>query len=409
MDTTFTDKYFKLWMWVLPISSISLFPAIHATTPAYILALFSLAFVFLLNKTEKAGYAKDFVHIFYVFFLINGFAQFGLLFSNIDFMNASLIDYHDRTTVLFRSSMFTQSIYFLATIATFLYVKHFYNEKWNKYIFTGAIFLCAYGLYEFVYFLLFHQHGDFLSNRVIDGKLASIFAVTSFAGQTVMRLKSLTGEPSMAAFTLIPFWIYAIHLKKKKTHLFILLCLLLTFSGTATLGIIIYAVSRLFIFMPKLKYYIFFLPTALLLYFLNFEWINTNFLDSLFGKMQLSDASGVARFSIFSSNMDFFGSLNVYHKLFGVGFGYTRSTDYFSTVLTSNGVIGLIILSILFLYPVVKLKNTYENVGLKCIITVTFVLMMVSVPEIYYLSTWLFLGIAYNQLRAEKALFYFKS
>lgn len=407
MKSNSQDNYFKLWALVLPIASICVVPSNQGTTPGYILAFLSIPFVLLFSGAmEKRRYIRDYFIFIIVFVGLVFTSQFILVFSpTVDFRGAYLIDYADRITVLLRGSMFTQSLYFIATISLLLFVINFYKKTWDRYLFSGAILLGIYGIYEFVYFLLFHTNGDILSNRVIGGRIASLFALNNFGSLIVMRLKSLTGEPSMYSLAILPYWIYAMHLKKTKTHLFLFITLILTTSGSAVLGIITYAIVNFFIFNRSVKKTAIGIPVLVLVYLLQFNQINHYIQGTLLNKINLDSGSGVQRFDIYTANMDLFNSLNVMQQFFGIGFGYVRSTELFSTILVNNGIIGLIILTALFFYPVFKLKNNHENVGIKLALIVSFVVMMASVPELYYLTTWLFLGMAYNTLRAERLSF----
>ena len=62
----------------------------------------------------------------------------------------------------------------------------------------------------------------------------------TIAGFTFQRINGLALEPSMFAFTVLPFWIYSIHTKRKRLSLILLCSLLLTASTTAFIGIILY-------------------------------------------------------------------------------------------------------------------------------------------------------------------------
>lgn len=146
-----------------------------------------------------------------------------------------------------RPTMFTQSLYVLAAASTFFFVKHLYSVRWDTYLFTGAVVFAIYGLYECAYFLVFGESGDFLSNRTFEaGKLfggvatGSWFQTFQLGPLTVQRLKSLAGEPSMYAFAILPFWIYALHTKRTFTHVLLFITLLLSTSTTAMLGIFVY-------------------------------------------------------------------------------------------------------------------------------------------------------------------------
>jgi hypothetical protein len=66
------------------------------------------------------------------------------------------------------------------------------------------------------------------------------FRLQFFLGQSLARIKSLTGEPSMYAFTVLPFFIMSVHYKKTFLSFLLLITLFLSFSTTAYLGILAY-------------------------------------------------------------------------------------------------------------------------------------------------------------------------
>lgn len=403
------DIYFVFWAFVLPISSVLVFPSIQGTTPAYLFALLVVPLsIFLAHLVKGKIYIKGLVTFIFIFITLNTISQFGLALSRPDFGTASFIDSTDRN-VLFRSSMFTQSLYMLASASTFFFVKSFYHKKWNKFIFSGSVLLAAYGIYEFLFFIIFHQNGDFLSNRTFnEGTISeisgSLFQTIEFGSITIQRLKSLTGEPSMYAFTILPFWIFAIHEKKTLIHIILFITLLLSTASTAFIGIIVYLFIRMFYFGLRDRYLRLISIILILAFLINGELISIMFNELILDKLMLSNSSALDRSYTFVTSLDLFFNSSVINQLFGIGFGYIRSTDMFSTILANNGIIGFLIWTALFLYPVIKLDNCYKNIGTKSAIVVVYVTMMVSVPEYSYLSTWLFLGIAYSQLQLQNKM-----
>lgn len=404
VKSTIIDKYFKIWAIVIPITSFLVIPSIQGTTPAYILALLSILMVPVLTKFKGKGsdYICDLLFFLYVYIFINLIGQFYLSFDGKftpDFSTVSLIDNSDVSTTVLRKSMFTQSLYLLAAVATFVFVKNFYKQHWDNFLFLGACILGIYGIYEVTYFLLFHENGDFISNRNFDGTHSgSLFQTISIGSLVLQRLKSLTGEPSMYAFTVLPYWIYAIHKKKTLIHLFLFITLLLTTSTTAYIGIIIYILIRIRYFGIKDKITLFLMVIGLIICFFNWDFISVFVNATVLEKLSLSNDSGIERFMSFRNHMKFYESLPIFTQMFGMGFGVVRSTDMFSTLLVNNGIIGFVLFTLLFFYPVFKLKNTYQNIGLKAALIVVYFSMMISVPEYSYLSTWLFLGMAYHTI-----------
>ncbi|MCI0557624.1 MAG: hypothetical protein MN733_03955, partial [Nitrososphaera sp.] len=95
---------------------------------------------------------------------------------------------------------------------------------------------------------------------------------------------------------------------------------------------------------------------------------------------------------------------SLFTQVFGVGNGYVRSTDFFSTILVNLGVVGLILTTWIFVYPVLKLDNTEAEVGLKAALLTMFITLMVAVPEYTILPLSLFLGIAYSYISRPRSL-----
>jgi hypothetical protein len=111
--------------------------------------------------------------------------------------------------------------------------------------------------------------------------------------------------------------------------------------------------------------------------------------------------SGAGRFQAVVDHLTYYAQLDPWSQLVGQGFGTIRSLDLFST-LVNTGIIGFLIFTIAFFYPVVRLKNTQQNNGIKTSLIVIYVTAMISVSEFAYLSVWIFLGLAYHQLDHER-------
>lgn len=399
------DMYFSLWALFLPISSVLVFPSIQGTTPAYLLAFLSVIIVQCFSVKDGKKILWDIARIGSIFIILNLIAQMGLVLFSTDFQGLRMVDPKDYT-LIFRNTMFTQSLYLLASILTFLFVKQLYKKQWDKYIFFGATFLALYGVYEVLYYIIFNANGDFLTNRVFgDGEInPNLFQTLHLGSINLFRLKSLTGEPSMYAFTILPFWIYAIHTERRAIQLLLFITLILSTSTTAILGILIYLFVRLRYFGFKDSYIQYFI-VFMILVLISIGPVIADFYETMIlDKITLSNDSGMDRYDSFESSINFFADASVITKLFGVGFGYIRSTDMFATLLINNGIVGLIILTFIFAYPLCKLNNSYRNIGLKASLLVIYLTMIVSVSEYSYLSIWLFLGMTYNQIVKQEGI-----
>lgn len=121
-------------------------------------------------------------------------------------------------------------------------------------------------------------------------------------------------------------------------------------------------------------------------------------------KVTLQSTSGAGRYGSFLVTTDFFLNSSLLTQVFGIGNGYVRSTDFFSTILVNLGVVGLVMTTWIFIYPVLKLGNTEAEVGLKAAVLTVFITLMVAVPEYTILPLSLFLGIAYSYISRPRSL-----
>ncbi|MFK0521924.1 hypothetical protein ACINKY_06880 [Paenibacillus illinoisensis] len=396
-------------------------PSNPGTTPGLLLSLLSIAFVLLFAislklknnielKKRTNDFYRDIIIFIYILTLFNGLAQLTVLFNmnsgyDYDFAR-NVILVNENGHVFLRSSLFTQSIYLIAASFVCFYAKYFYKKEWNKYIFIGTTVFLIYGFYEWIYYLIFGTSGDFLSNRVFaldfngDPRLGSMSQRTDAFGLDTLRMKSLTGEPSAFALTVLPLWIFAIHLRKPLLHIPMLLALVLSTSSTAFLGILLYFIYRVLRYHLRDRYCKILIYISTFIIIFNYKKVASILEFLIINKVD--SHSGTQRSSSMFTHLEYFSHMPFFNKLFGVGFGYVRSTDFFSTLLVNSGILGFIFFSIFFLYPIFKLKRNYFNDGLKISLLIIYVSLMISVPEFSYLTTWLFLGISYNQLAREK-------
>lgn len=405
------DRYFAAWGLVLPISSILVLPFLQGTTPAYLLALFLILppISFLLMGLDAASrFYRTLLYLVLAFLAYTAVAQLAL--DAVDLWHLSsipLVDPSDKSIVL-RRTLVTQSLYLLAAACTFVFVRMFYRPSWDRYLLTGATLLALYGIYEVAFFAATGTSGDFLTNRTFGGGwwTGSYFQTIAIGPLVMQRLKSLTGEPSMYAFTVLPFWIYCIHMHRVWLGSLLLLTLLLTTSTTAVLGLVLYVLFRLLRYGPRDRFALGSLVVGLLValaVLTGSEFASDAFKKVLAAKLSLQTDSGLARFQSFRDGMDAFFAAPVMTQLFGFGFGYARSTDMLSTIFINIGAVGFVATVIAFFYPAFALGSGYRNDGLRAALMVVFATMMISVPEFSYLSTWLFLAIAYRQLDIEAA------
>jgi hypothetical protein len=401
--------HLRLWALTLPITSVLLAPSIQGTTPGYLLTLMLLlpwVGAVVLQHQASRFYAELGL---WLMFLV-GFTAAGQLLlaitdplDTLTFFRLSLMDRNDPAMVL-RNSMFTQGLYLLAAITAFVFVKLAYRPDWDRWLLGGAMLLAAYGFYESVYFLATGANGDFLSNRTFGDERTvsgSLFQALQIGPVQLLRLKSLTGEPSMYAFTILPFWIYALHTGRTKTHLVLLASLILSTSTTAIVGVAAYCLFRVVLRAgrdPLLLVGVIGALVAAALLIGGNEQIVKAYNLLVGNKLAARDVSGSERLANSLAVLQFWADLPWLQQWLGIGFGVVRSTDFFSTLLLNTGVVGLVAFIALFAWPICRLGSGELETGLRLALAVIFLTAMVSVPEFAYLSSWLFLGMAYHQL-----------
>lgn len=395
------DKYFILWTFFIPITSVILIPNIKGTLISYLLAFISPFIILFRAKNFFKKYIMEFLFFLFIWMTFFCLSQFGNLIYNINISNLILVNNELNIMKVFRSSIFTQSLYLIPCILLYLYCKNFYNIKWDKWIiFSGYVFSII-GLYFLVYFLVTGQNGDFISNRIFgDSVVASNIPQNILVGDIVIqRVQSLSGEASMYAFTILPYIIFAIHRSTNKIMIIIMtLSLLLSLSTTGFLGIIVYIICICYFFKINkifLKYFVITICILIFIYMLIFPYINDIIINMIANKItaDTTSISGMERSENIKSNIIYWSNLDNINFLFGIGFGVIRSTDLLTTLLVNIGLIGTLLFTYFYLKKI-KFKNiTKKEIGDNAILLVLFITSMVAVSEFSYLSFWLFLGI----------------
>ncbi|UXP33551.1 hypothetical protein N6H18_06235 [Reichenbachiella agarivorans] len=392
----------RIWFPFLFISSVVIFPSVKGTTPAYILSFIS--FPFALSSFYRLQYFLTFTKIFLLFFSYYLVGQIGvILFDVAPPRNLALIN-SNASNLFLETSHLTQSIYLLPGFFLFLFIRYYWEDRYFKYVNVGIALLCFYGMYEWVFYFLFHKNGDFLSNRLFgsdEDSIGSFFQTLSFSGVSVLRMKSLTGEPSMFAFTLLPFWAFYTKTKQSFMMYLTLACLVLSTSTSSILGFLIFFISNFSfqfkrtISIRKIAIYMFFLVAIIYVGYKAWEVLGTLYWF-VFDKITLKHVSGVVRFSSVVNAINYWYELPFFSKCFGIGFGTIRTTDMTSTLLVNTGFLGLIMFVLLFSVPIIRMKGkSLEELGLKRALLIILIVSMISVPEFSYLSLWFFLGLAY--------------
>jgi len=404
------DVYLAILLCLAFIVSVVIYPPVSLSVPSYLLVYLAAPFFIAWSFFRDKGFLKELLTIVSIFLVLNILAQLHVwLFSVSLDPSLTLTDKGNLEKTLLRPTFFGQSIYLFAGILTYLYLKHYACGSHLRYVYLGLRIIVVLGLLEIILFQVTGVNGDMISNRVFNNKpgSGSLFQTITLSGLRMQRLKSLTGEPSMFAFSVIPFWMLCIPLKRYFDFVILGIALLFTFSTSAYLGVVVLVAGASLADAGIRRKMIWIVPVVItvlvILYFTSpavHKLVQSVFIDKFTGNNQ----SGSERSGHFLSQYNFWkNQLGTPGKLVGLGWGYVRSTDFFSTLLVNNGLIGLLGFSLFyFRHAFVRVKDAvFKKYYLIALIAVFFILMG-SVPEFAYLSLWIFLSLPYWIDRVEK-------
>jgi hypothetical protein len=162
--------FMALWCLLMPVTSFLLIPSIQGTIPAYFLAFVSVIFVILGRNSgepnpQRIQYLTIALMVGAAWLLLLCGSQLGHLFSNRHDFGDMFLNDPANPKVLLRSTLFTQSLYLAACLCIALFFRFFFRAEWMRYVLWGGWLLAIYGIYEWLYFLIFQQPGDFIANR----------------------------------------------------------------------------------------------------------------------------------------------------------------------------------------------------------------------------------------------------
>lgn len=404
------DKFFVIWSFFIPITSFVLIPSVKGSLISYILAFISPLIILFKRRNFFKKYIIYFGWYIYIWLFFLCLSQLGNLIYNINISNLILVSDDFYSIKVFRSSIFTQSLYLIPCILLYLYCKYFYSKKWDRWIIYSGLLFSIIGIFFLIGFLITGQNIDVISNRVFGENYNISKQIIHILGVNFQRIQSLSTEPSMYAFTILPYIIFSIHKKANKCIICIMIIsLIFSISTSAYLGMIIYFLCLLLFskynkkFLKKMFIIFLFLGVIYILFSSYIDPFIETVLLSKFTNLNDSTVnySGAERSSFMENNIKYWMDLDIWHMLFGIGFGVIRSTDFFSTLLVNVGLLGLILWTYFSLNQI-KIKNiSFEEIGQNSILIVLFVIMMISVPEFSFLSFWLFLGIIRSNNNVE--------
>jgi hypothetical protein len=404
----FEDIYMRIWCVVMPVTGTVLIPSVQGTIPAYLMAFASLGLVLLRLRHGEipnavVSYFKALGGVLLLWLFLMVASQLNLIISGrSDFMGVNLTE-PDDPKIVFRTTIFTQSLYFFACVMVGLYFRYFFRENWMRYVLWGAYFLAAYGIYEWTYYAIFHHPGDFLVNRSYgeNEHSASWSQGINFGGLELLRIKSTLGEPTFFTAVCLPFLFIA--LDYRKTVLVAMLVFSALFS-TSTACYICFS-TCLFIksvwsgrvnfrFLALLAVVAGFLATIAVVFPDNFYGMfEDKFSGNNFsGKSRLDSAEGLKALLL---------SFDAGNWLFGIGFGGAY-LSVFNGLVVNTGIVGLCVYVYLIFKPAIFLPIQHGSEGLKMAMVALIILSSLSLSELFIPTTWMFLALAHRRLALQR-------
>jgi len=406
------DILLKALLILAPIQSVLVTP-VQGTTPSSVLIFASLG----LLASKDPRYIR--LWLFLVGYILAYSIYMALSLSSyyIDEPDVSQLTVIRDVFVMgwLRQSHVTQGAYLLVPLMFCYIIYSYYQESFIKYAFYGILLLSIYGFYEFIFYAIFHTNGDFISNRNFgdldnagagagDGEAGfatgSLVQTSNLFGAGFMRLKSLVGEPSMYALTVVPFTVYAFSRKWWVIFFILLLSLVLGSSTTAIMGLL---VGISYSYMRKssdaILYVAAFLIIVALMYF-TYEPAHEVLDSLLFNK--LDSGSGDDRMRLFLAHAGVAFDGNFIRTLFGLGFGTVRSTDMLSNLLANVGIVGVFLYSAALLTPCFLLKKGGDADAITGALLAVFVMEMVTVSEYSYLPPWFMVALGFARVRQQR-------
>jgi hypothetical protein len=406
----FEEWFVAFWCVVMPITGLVVLPSVQGTIPAYMCAFGSFFLVLMRMRSGQLDrqtllYFRSLLLLFLVWLLLLVGSQLTLILSHRhDFGDIGLIQ-PELEPIVFRPTLFTQSLYFVACVLTAFYFRYFFEQRWMRYVYWGGYFLAGYGIYEWTYYLVFHQVGDFMTNRMFGDHPASWSQSLDFGGIHLLRIKSTLGEPTFFAAVVIPYLYLALDAQKRVLTAMLLFTAIFSISTACyiCLGFTLF-VTSVWSGRPRVgRVGLIFIVVAFLIA------IAVLFPDMFRGmfedKISGNNESGADRVAGAAAMDQLLGSFNVGNWIFGIGFGYVYS-DIYHGLLMNTGLIGLglflwIFGRALWQFPV---SPGYE--GHKAGLLAIMILCGLSLSEMFLPPTWMFIGLAYfrlDQLRRSRA------
>ena len=399
-----TDCFIALWCVLMPVTSFLIIPSAQGTIPAYILG-FASVFLVLISRQEGQPSIQQ-THYFKVALIVAGIwllllcgSQLGHLLSNRHDFGEMFLNSPGDTRVVMRSVIFTQSLYLGACICIGLFFRFYFRPEWMRYVLWGGWFLAIYGIYEWLFFLIFQQPGDFIANRTYgeDMQTGSWSQAIQVGSLNLLRIKSTFGEPSFFSAAVIPYLFIALQYKRKWLSAALLFCIVFSTSTSAYIGFPFALVVYCF-FQRKLNLSIAFIILLFVGVLAGLYFVYPETFDSMFtAKLNAENGSGEIHQGAIEAVNDTVRTFTLMNRLFGIGFGYYYGW-VFNAILVNTGWIGLMVYLYAFLKPVILLRADHGGLAFKVAVATIFFLYFINVSELFLPTTWMFLGLAYWQL-----------
>jgi hypothetical protein len=402
------DIYMRIWCVFMPVTGTVLIPSVQGTTPAYMMAFGSLIFVLLRLRNGDApkavvSYFKALGGIVLLWLFLMAASQLWLMLTGrVDFKGVNLTE-PDDPKVLFRTTIFTQSLYFFACVFVALYFRYFFREHWMRYIFWGAYFIAVYGIYEWAFYLIFHRSGDFMVNRTFgaDQNSASWSQGVNFGGVELLRIKSTLGEPSFFIAVCIPFLFLALDYRIKWLTRLLVFCALFSTSTGCYICVSICLFIKS-IWTGRINFRILGLLLLILAFIGGIAVLFPDNFTSMFeDKLSGQNFSGKVRIDGMISVKALLLSFDTGNWLFGLGFGDAYLGIFYGLVV-NTGLIGLAVFLYVLLKPIIFLPVAYKSEGLKMALIALSILSAISLSELFIPTTWMFFGLAHRRLALLK-------
>jgi hypothetical protein len=402
------NSFVALWCVLMPVTSFLVIRSAQGTIPAYIFAFISVGLVILGRDSgqpclQRRHYITLAVATAAIWLLLLCGSQLGHLISGRHDFGELFLNNPSDTRVVLRPVLFTQTLYLAAGLCIALFFRFFFRPEWMRYVLWGAWLLAIYGIYEWLFFLVFQQPGDFLANRTYGEDLhtGSWSQSIQFGPFNLLRIKSTYGEPSFLSAAVVPYLLLALENRKKVLSAALLFCTVFSTSTSAYAGLafalFIYCILKRKFTLPLILILLLFAGALVALYFAypdTFDAIFTNKINGEAGSGDMHQAANDAMIATLKT----FTPMNA---IFGIGFGYYYGS-VLTTILVNTGLIGLVIYCYAFLKPAILLRSNDGGLALKVGIATIFFLYCINVSEFFLPTTWMFLGLAYWRLDQQK-------